>query len=357
MNRIITAVATAAMLLAMAGCAKEKSETTNEASKRYFDAWIHVHYPDVEKTGLGIYIIDEAINEDADTRKDFTDAPYLYVNYTISNLEGTVSSTNDIGLAQQLGNYNASYYYGPAIWVNTVTSLPAGVREMFKGMKIGDRRTAAIPGWLMGYREYDTEEEYLANITDGTDAIYTVEVKDTTNDVYRRQIEEIEQFVYKYTDNSGTEQVWKVEAADTIYHGFYYHEIYAGDEDEDEDSEDSSLSDGTSVDIYYTGSLLNGQVFDTTDEKTAKDNNIYSSSKTYAKVSANWSSDSTAVTLNSNSVVRGFASTLCRMKKYGARGVGVFYSPLGYKESGSGSIIPGYAPLVFEIEIAPKEED
>ena len=39
------------------------------------------------------------------------------------------------------------------------------------------------------------------------------------------------------------------------------------------------------------------------------------------------------------------------------KGVGIFYSDLGYSYSGSGKSIPGYAPLVFEIELVAKPED
>jgi len=31
--------------------------------------------------------------------------------------------------------------------------------------------------------------------------------------------------------------------------------------------------------------------------------------------------------------------------------VGMFYSPYGYGTSGSGNLIPAYAPLVFEIKL------
>ncbi|MDE5889587.1 MAG: FKBP-type peptidyl-prolyl cis-trans isomerase [Bacteroidales bacterium] len=369
MKKILSAVTAAAIMLGLAGCAKEKSESTNEASQRYFEAWMHVHHPEAEKTGLGIYILEDTEGtgeaegiEGAEAGLDFTDASYIYVTYTARDLNGNVSSTNDKKIAQQLGSYDKSYYYGPEIWSTSYMSLPAGVREMLKGMKTRGKRTAVIPAWLMDTKEYETEQEYLDNVTDKSSAIYTIEVADTTNDIYRKQIEKIEKLEYEYTDSLGRRQVWKVSAKDTIYTGFYYLKIQTGVEVEVEDEDAGSemalkaLEDNSTVHINYTGSLLNGQVFDTTDEKTAKDNNIYSSSKTYSKVSATWSSDSTAVQLNSNTVIQGFSSTICRMKYYGAKGIGVFYSALGYGASGSGSIIPSYAPLIFEVNIEVEEE-
>ena len=55
-------------------------------------------------------------------------------------------------------------------------------------------------------------------------------------------------------------------------------------------------------------------------------------------------------------VIGGFALTLWQMRPM-EKGVGVFYSNYGYQYSGSGSSIPGYAPLIFEIEIVEKPED
>jgi FKBP-type peptidyl-prolyl cis-trans isomerase len=57
-----------------------------------------------------------------------------------------------------------------------------------------------------------------------------------------------------------------------------------------------------------------------------------------------------------STVIAGFAKTLWEMKAM-EKGVGVFYSNLGYSYSGSGSSIPGYSPLIFEIEIVAKPEE
>ena len=58
---------------------------------------------------------------------------------------------------------------------------------------------------------------------------------------------------------------------------------------------------------------------------------------------------------DSGSIIEGFALTLWQMKAM-EKGVGIFYSPLGYNKAGSGDLIPGYAPLIFEIEIVAKPE-
>ena len=59
---------------------------------------------------------------------------------------------------------------------------------------------------------------------------------------------------------------------------------------------------------------------------------------------------------SSGSIILGFAKTLWEMKAM-EKGVGVFYSSLGYGYSGSGSSIPAYAPLIFEIELVAKPEE
>ena len=120
----------------------------------------------------------------------------------------------------------------------------------------------------------------------------------------------------------------------------------------------AAFSKDTVIYINYTGKLLNGLVFDTNIERVAKDNHLYSSSKTYEPVSISWGEKYSDITMGSSasSVIGGFALTLWQMKAM-EKGVGVFYSNLGYGYSGSGSSIPGYTPLIFEIELVAKPEE
>ena len=54
--------------------------------------------------------------------------------------------------------------------------------------------------------------------------------------------------------------------------------------------------------------------------------------------------------------ITGFCQTLWQMGPM-EKGAGIFYSGLGYGASGSGSSIPEYAPLIFEIELVEQPED
>ena len=64
------------------------------------------------------------------------------------------------------------------------------------------------------------------------------------------------------------------------------------------------------------------------------------------------------ITLEENEVIPGFSKTLWQMRKMrkGSKAIGMFYSGLGYGYSGSTNI-PGYAPLIFEIEFVDKPEE
>ena len=94
------------------------------------------------------------------------------------------------------------------------------------------------------------------------------------------------------------------------------------------------------------------------DFNQGKDNGLYSASRTYEPTRINWGEKYEDITMGSDksSIISGFAQTLWQMKDM-EKGVGVFFSNLGYGYSGSGSSIPAYAPLIFEIELVAEPED
>jgi FKBP-type peptidyl-prolyl cis-trans isomerase len=59
----------------------------------------------------------------------------------------------------------------------------------------------------------------------------------------------------------------------------------------------------------------------------------------------------TPVVTNTGGVILGFDRAVRRMRKT-EKAIVIFPSALGYKETGKGSV-PGYTPLVFELEILP----
>ena len=271
-----------------------------------------------------------------------------------TDLEGNITSHTDAEAARQLGTYDTTSYYGPKFLTTYATTVQAGVRDALLGMHAGGYKKALVPSWLMTAKEFSSAKDYLDyhdsdNSTSYTPAIYEFEVVDFTDNVAEWQIDSIGRFFSNNSlkiDGKIAGDVFNGMAAkDSVSYGFYYKQLSAPVSTEE-------FAKDTTVYINYTGKLLNGLVFDTTIEKVAKENGLYSESRTYAPVRINWGEKYSDVTMGSDqsSIISGFALTLWQMKAM-EKGVGVFYSDLGYGYSGSGSSIPGYASLIFEIEL------
>lgn len=319
-------------------CAKEPKAGTNDASKRYFDAWISTHHPDLKPTDMGEYIIEDK----AGTGEELFDndsISYLFVKYTVTDLDGNVTSSTIASVQQQLGNYSKANYYGPVIWDREETGIPAGIEYAIEGMKIGGYRKVIIPGWLMSYSRYDNESDYIKNVS-GTNCIYSLTLLGQTKDIYKWEVDSLEKYTAKYMEN-----------VDSTGYGFYYQQLRAP-------SDTNAFDSDTTVYINYIGRLLNGQVFDTNIADTAKMYGIYSSSNTYAPTLINWGESYSKLTMTSSesTMISGFAKALYGMKPM-EKGRCVFYSPYGYGVSGSGSKIPAFAMLRFDIELVANPDD
>ena len=330
------------------GCAKTITQTNNEASKRYLDAWVYVQkqkHPEYlwKQTPLGSWIIEETEGK-GKAITEFEDSLYIRVNYTYSSLAGDISNTTSEKISQQLGTYVENDYYGPQVWY--ANGIYAGLEELVKGMKAGGRRKAVIPGWLQTTTRCETVEEYMALSDDkiGTTQIFDIELVEYFINENEWELDSISRYLVRNFPYRFGKDPQKARADSSGAHGFYYIR-------QEEPKEDKELTD-TTVYINYIGRLLNGTVFDTNIRDTAMFYGIYSSGKTYGPVSISYGSEwsSSKMGAESNSVISGFARTLWYMHPY-EKGTGIFYSPLGYSYKGSGSTIPPYSPLRFDIEL------
>lgn len=341
--------------LLVISCAKAVSEGANEASQRYFDAWMSLNHPDLKGTwngednpnGIYIFPADDIEGTGKTVEKD----GYVIVDYITYDLEGNISEYTDAATARQLGEYDPSTYYGSQVWLTYDGAIASGVQNALLGMKEGGKRKVIIPSWLMTYSTYDTAEKYLEHSGDFTNCVYEFTVKAYTDSIEVWQRDSIERYIVKNYGGIST------FANDTT--GFYMRHNVAVSSDAQVFPED------TTIYVNYTGKLLNGLVFDTTSERIAKDNDIYDPTKEYAPVKITWGESYSEITMGNDgsSVITGFAMILSKMKykpdnaEWKDSCTGIFDSVLGYGYSGSGASIPGYAPLIFEIEVVDAPEE
>ncbi len=338
-NRITVVYAILAAMVLAASCAKEGTSELNADNKAYFDAWMKVNHPSVSPTGLGVYIIDDQPGTGAVIDDDVL---YIRCEYSSMDLDGNYTGTTYESIARQVGTFSADTYYGPAWVFNLKSYTQAGILEMLRGMRVGGTRTAVIPGWLNVAKEYDTAEQYLKNCT-GDNSIYTIHIDDITDDIMQWQVDALEKYVAK-----------NMEGVDSTMFGYYYKQV-------NPPSDTTTFPKDTTFYINYTGRLLDGKVFDTNVEDTAKVHGLYSAKKTYAPKYVSMKENYKDITMGASSsetgstLVDGFSYCLSNMKAH-EKGICAFYSELGYGYSGSGSAIPRFAPIVFEIEIVDYKE-
>jgi len=328
-NLIYSVLAIAAVFAA--SCAKSNDKESNEDELHYIEAWLKVNHGDAVKTGHGIYILDEKDGNGS----SYNGEPYVYVVRTIRTLDGTIISTESEELAKRIGTFKESNYYGPKMVSMQQGTALVGISDMFDGMRAGGERTALIPSWLLTEKKYDNAEEYFKHVPDKnskTPVIYTIELQQVCPDVNRWETGIFNNFVSK--NYPGV----------TISEGFGHKILKASTGD---------LEKGSTFYVNYTGRLLNGKVFDTTIEDTAKVYNIWSKSKKYGPVEARNAETDSEVTLGSNKVITGFAHAINCLGKE-SKIVSFFMSGLGYGANGSASI-PPFSPLIFEIEVVDKK--
>lgn len=328
--------------LVLSGCAKTSSTNSGELAKNYFDAWMYVNYPELYQTaatGLGAYVISETQGQGrlAGTPEE---GPYVRVNFTARDLYGSIASSTSKEINQQIGKYSENSYYGPRIWCRVNDILYAGVDEAVSTMREGGKKNTIIPGWLFTQSRYDSEEEYIANVS-STNAIYDIELIEVIDDIKKWEVDSLSRYIDSNYPSKGS--------ADSLKYGFYYIQEKAP-------TDTNHFPNDTTVYVNYIGRTLDGKVFDTTIKDTAKFYGIYNSSASYKPMSIAWNHDDyTKITMgdDNSSTIPGFSFALWNMRFY-EKGRAIFYSGWGYGSNGTGDAIPEYSPLIFDIEFVDK---
>lgn len=340
MKRTLAFVCFAAVLMLAGSCAKAPVSGKNELTKRYFDAWVSINCPNAPETALGSRILTDREGSGLLVGSE-DDTPYVYVNYTLTDLAGNVSSTTDEKLSQQIGSYSVTDYYGPNVVCRIPGYLSAGVNEVLSSMRVGGARKAAIPGWLTSSSSenyYDTAKEYLDNVT-GSDMIISVEVVEAIPDIAVWETDSLARYMARH-----------YPGVDSTSYGYYYIQTSAP-------LDTTTFDDGETVYVNYTGRILNGQVFDSTIQDTTKKYRIYNEGTTYEPMSLTWPTNGGSLSTKSGgSLIYGFEKCILNMRA-GEKGICFFYSAMGYGVTGNGSSIPPCSPLIFEVQMLGKNED
>lgn len=318
MNRIYNYLTLTALgFLALSSCAKEVIESDEDIEKRVLDAYITVvHKDSIHPTASGIYIIREKVGDGMGVENECG----VYVRYSVTDLKNNYNTTTSEDIAKQLGTYAKSTYYGPVLWETGYKTIIEGVEEALMTMRVGGKIKVIVPSWMSKFGYDGSNKEHT------TTTIYEIEVLNVIKDLKIYLADTLSAFNSRH---------WGL-GMDTTSTDYYFKKIKSGDD---------TLKVGDAVSIWYVGKLLDGFVFDTNIEDTARKYGIYSSSKTYTALEHTLA-DTTST--SDDSVVKGFEISLWRMS-HGGEGVAFFSPSLGYgSESKSFGI---YQPLYFYIKV------
>jgi FKBP-type peptidyl-prolyl cis-trans isomerase len=207
-------------------------------------------------------------------------------------------------------------------------SMIKGFEEAMMGQREGADVRVLIPSWASGY-------DYEGSVaTNSSPVVYDVEVVSVIDDYDSYEIDTLERF-----------SAANYNGLDSLAEGFYFSSIEDGDGD--------SVKVGDRISYNYVGRLLNGFVFDTNIEDTARKYRIYNDQSDYEPVS--YEVAEVGMTNSSGeSVVDGFSKALLNMKS-GGKAVTFFSSVWGYGAQRQDFGLK--QQLFFYIEVVNEEEE
>ena len=240
--RTIRFILIAAAAVLAVSCAEERSESAESVQDRILKAYVEKYYPDAVRSESGLYFLEQSEG----TGRTPEDTSYVLVEYSITYLDGTYSAYTSETIAQQLGTYTHSGYYDPRIW--SLRDNTPGIVEILTGMQEGGSVKAIIPAILL-----DQESGLEITQGDGSSLIYDIHLLQVIDNIDEYEIGEVES--YLQTNFPGIQ--------DSTDYGFYFSILDRGNSTDTLENEDYTS-------YLYIGRYLNGTVFDTNIEDTAR---------------------------------------------------------------------------------------
>ena len=346
MNKILRILIPAAAAAVLSGCAQQVTESTGAQAKEYLDLFMSTEYPTIQPDQWGMYILSDTPGTGADRDKD---ASFAYLRCTIRSFGGEILSSTEEDIEKQLDqdSYKSYNYYGPRYFNTAEGKGYAGLEYLLEGMKVGGKRTAIMPAWLATTSRFGTMKEYLDACTSSTHLIYEITFEGQCQDISVQEITELREYVTAHYGASQESTTYKTDQAGGT---FYFVSDTTSFKEEDKRADDATL------DLIYTGRRLDGQAFDTNSQEVALKEGLFVKEKTYEASSVKFSKEYSSISMGgTSSLIEGFKAGLYKMHWAGQKATVLFVSDLGYAATGSGSVIPPYCPLIFELELKEDE--
>jgi len=309
------------LLLLANSCAVEPKVDPDDSERRSLGAYLSVVYNDtLNSTPSGAYVMERKRGSGEEVKR----VSHAFVKYAKINFKGEYEQTNIEEIAKFAGGYSAASYYGPTLFEVGNFTQTKGMEEALVGKREGADIRVIIPSWSSNLDFPNSDRQQV------TTAIYDIIIEKVVSDYWEYEKDTLERYSAKYYNG-----------IDSLKEGFYFKELDAG-------SGEAVKGAERKISCNYVGRLLDGFVFDTNIEDSARKYKIYDPSKSYTPMELSIEDDEVEEQESESAVVEGFAEALANMN-FGGKGVAFFSSKWGY-----GTATQSFGrrqPLSFYIEI------
>ena len=326
----------------LGACAEKVEDDIEGKRKLAFETWMELYGDGATRLPTGVYVKKLSSSSESSVIKPPVDGNWVSLDYTGQALySGNIFVTRDSATARLLGSFEYYTHYVPEFVKFSKTDTVGviqGVYDALATMNEGDVVRAYIPPSLA----YGTNGSSFSGGYQGQTSavggdvaiIMDLELKKIVADPVAYETEQVQQFAYNH---------WGKRVDDTIAKNVYRQTLELGKKDT------LTVSDDTTVCVYYVGRFLDGFIFDTNIADTARKYNIYDSS-----IGTKYDSLKISTNGTDTSYIAGFYKAIVGMK-FGETAETVFTSLYGYGSAAQtpddGTWINPYTPLRYTIEV------